>query len=90
MPDHGVRPTSYRSGDEPPTPYAARMKGLEQDVRALLHAAQQECKTVQDRDRVDIIFRVGDQVLPRVKELLKAAEIGKLRPRNMDSDSEKL
>ncbi len=54
-----------RATDEPPTAYTSRMKALEQDVQALLHSAQQECKTVLDRGRVDTVFRVGDQVLLR-------------------------
>ena len=57
------------------------MKALEQEVRALLHAAQQERKLALDQGRVDTVFQVGDEVLLRTKELLDAAEIGKLRPR---------
>ena len=57
------------------------MKALEQEVRALLHAAQQEREAAQDRGRVDTTFQVGDQVMLRTKELLDAAEVGKLRPR---------
>ena len=63
------------------TAYVARMKVLEQDVRALLQAARQERKAVLDRGKVDTVFRVGNQVLLWAKELLDAAEIGKLRPR---------
>jgi hypothetical protein len=70
-----------RSAAEAPAAYAARMKALEQEVLALLHAAQQERKAALDRGRVDTVFQVGDQVLLRTKELLDAAEIGKLRPR---------
>ncbi len=33
------------------------------------------------RGRVDTVFKVGDRVLLRTKELLDAADIGKLRPR---------
>ena len=63
------------------------MKALEQEVRALLHAAQQERKAALDPGRVETTFQVGDQVMVRTKvmlrtkELLDAAEIGKLRPR---------
>ena len=57
------------------------MKALEQEVQALLHAAQQARKAKLDHGRVDTTFQVGDQVLLRTKELLDAAEIGKLRPR---------
>ena len=70
-----------RSDSEPPSAYAARMKALEQEVLALLHAAQQERKAALDRGRVDTRFQVGDQVMLRTKELLDAADIGKLRPR---------
>jgi len=61
--------------------YAARMTALEKEVRTLLHAAQMERKALLDRGRVDTVFQVGDEVLLRTKELLDAAEIGKLRPR---------
>jgi hypothetical protein len=70
-----------RSAGESPSAYGVRMKALEQEVQALLHAAQQERKTTLDRGRVDTTFQVGDQVLLRTVELLDAAEIGKLRPR---------
>ena len=70
-----------RASGESPAAYAARMKALEQEVRALLHAAQQERKTALDRGRVDTVFKVGDQVLLHSRELLNSAEIGKLRPR---------
>jgi hypothetical protein len=46
-----------------------------------LAAAQQERKAKLDAGRVDTVFKVGDQVLLRTKELLDAADIGKLRPR---------
>ena len=70
-----------RATGEPHAAYAARMAALEKEVRALLHAAQQERKAALDRGRVDTVFHVGDEVLLRTKELLDAAEIGKLRPR---------
>ncbi len=44
-------------------------------------AAQQERKAKLDAGRVETLLKVGDQVLLRTKELLDAAEIGKLRPR---------
>jgi hypothetical protein len=66
---------------ETPAMYAAKMKALEEEVRNLLHAAQQERKAALDVGRVDTVFRVGDRVMLRTKELLDAAEIGKLRPR---------
>ena len=70
-----------RAVDETPAAYATRMKTLEQEVLALLHAAQQERKAVLDQGRVDTVFQVGDEVMLRTAELLDAAEIGKLRPR---------
>jgi hypothetical protein len=53
---------------------------LEKEVRELLHTAQQARQEAMDRGRVDTIFQVGDQVLLRTRELLDAAEIGKLSP----------
>ena len=70
-----------RQAGEPVASYATRMKALEQEVQALLHAAQQERKAALDPGRVDTTFHVGDQVMLRTKELLDAAEVGKLRPR---------
>ena len=69
-----------RAAGEPPAAYATRMKALEQEVRALLYAAQQERKAALDRGRVDTTFQV-DQAMLRAKELLDAAEVGRLRPR---------
>ena len=43
-------------------------------------AAQHERKAKLDAGRVDTVFKVGDQVLLRTKELLDAADIVKLRP----------
>ena len=37
------------------------MKALEQEVWALLRAAQQERKAALDRGRADTTFQVGDQ-----------------------------
>jgi hypothetical protein len=54
---------------------------LELQVRELLAAAQQERKAKLDAIRVDTVCKVGVQVLLRTKELLDAADIGKLRPR---------
>ena len=85
--DRGQRPRlplslpDLRAAGEPPAAYATRMK---QAVRALLHAAQ-EGTAALDRNRVDTTFRVGcgpaHPVMLRAKELLDAAEVGKLRPR---------
>ncbi len=56
------------------------MRELELQVRELLAAAQQERKAKLDAGQVDTVVKVGDQVLLRTKELLDAADIGKLRP----------
>jgi hypothetical protein len=61
--------------------YARRMRKQQLQVRELLAAAQQERKAKLDAGRVDTVFKVGGQVLLRTKELLDAADIGKLRPR---------
>ena len=50
-------------------------------VRELLTAAQAARKAKLDTGRVNTVFKVGDRVLLRTKELLDAADIGKLRPR---------
>ncbi len=57
------------------------MCDLELTVCVLLSAAQQERKAKLDAGRVDTVFQVGDQVLLPTKELLDAADIGKLLPR---------
>ena len=54
---------------------------MEITVRELITAAQAACKVKLAAGRVDTVFKVGDQVLLRSKELLDAADIGKLRPR---------
>ena len=58
-----------------------RVKLLEEEVRRLLHAAQTERKAKLDPGRLDVKFAPGDLVMVRSKELLDAAEIGKLRDR---------
>ncbi len=68
-------------GGESPALYARRMHAMELTVRELLAAAQQERKAKLDAGRVDTVFKVGDRVLLRTKELLDAADIGKLQPR---------
>jgi hypothetical protein len=50
-------------------------------VRERLAAAQQERQEKLDAGRVDTVFKVGNRVLLRTKDLLDAADIGKLRPR---------
>ena len=57
------------------------VRAIETAVRELLAAAQAEQKAKLDAGRVDTVFKVGDRVLLRSKELLYAANIGKLRPR---------
>ena len=54
------------------------MQAMESTVRELLAAAQAERKAKLDMGRVDTVFQVGDRVLLRTKELLDAADIGKL------------
>ena len=74
-------PTADSPAGDSPALYAERMRRLETTVRELLAAAQAERKAKLDAGRVDTVFRVGDRVLLRTKELLDAADIGKLRPR---------
>ena len=50
------------------------MEALEQKVRALLHAAQQERKSALVRARVDTTYQVGAQVNLQIKELLDTHE----------------
>ena len=61
--------------------HVVKMPLLEEEVRRLLHAAQTEWKAKLDPGRVDVKFAPGDLVMVRSKELLDAAEIGKLRDR---------
>ena len=74
-------PCADPAAGESPTHYAQRMRAMEVTVRELLAAAQAERKAKLDAGRVDTVFKVGDLVLLRTKELLDAADIGKLRPR---------
>ena len=74
-------PVDSGQAEESPTDYALRMRRMERMVRELLLAAQLDRKAKLDAGRVDTVFKVGDQVLLRTKELLDAADIGKLRPR---------
>ena len=70
----------YLEQGELPAHYTQRMLAMEATVRELLVAAQAERKVMLDAGRVDTVFKVGDRVLLRTKELLDAAEIqvGKL------------
>jgi hypothetical protein len=74
-------PPADGAPDETPAGYARQMHVLTLTMRELLAAAQQERKAKLDAGRVDTVFNVGDRVLLRTKELLDAADIGKLRPR---------
>ena len=74
-------PRDASMAGETPTSYARRMRTLEATVRELLAATQAERKATLDAGRVDTVFKVGDRVLLRTKELLDVADIGKLRPR---------
>jgi hypothetical protein len=57
------------------------MRQMERTVLELLLAAQLDRKAKLDAGRVDTVFKVGDQVLLRTKELLDVVDIGKLKPR---------
>ena len=57
------------------------MREAEAAVRELLAAAQAQQTAKLDAGLVDTVFTLGDRVLLRTKELLDAADIGKLRPR---------
>jgi hypothetical protein len=74
-------PYDERTPHEAPGQYAQRMRRIEATVRELLMAAQATCKAQLDAGRRDTVFQVGDRELLRTKELLDAADIGKLRPR---------
>ena len=76
-------PRDDRATGESPTQYAPRqrVRATESTVRELLAAAQAERKAKLDTGQVDSVLQVGDGVLLRTKELLDAADIGKLRPR---------
>ncbi len=54
------------------------MKALEQEVLTL---RSRNARRSMDRGCVDTRVQVGGQVMLRTKDLLDAAEIGKLRPR---------
>ena len=85
--DRGAHPRlplslpNLSEAQETPEAYSPRVKLLEEEVRWLLHAAQAERKAKLDLGRVDVKFAPGDLVLVRSKELLDAADIGKLRDR---------
>jgi hypothetical protein len=68
-------PRDDRATGETPVHYARRIHEIEATVRELLAAAQAERKAKLDAGRVDTVLFV----LLRTKELLGAADIGKLR-----------
>ena len=76
-------PISPLAASESPRPRRRRvangLRALRQRMRELLAVAQTDRKAKPNR--VDMVFQVGDRVLPRTKELLDSANIGKLRPR---------
>jgi hypothetical protein len=57
------------SKNESPAHYAQRMRAMEKTVRELLAATQAERKAKLDAGRVDTVFKIGDRVLLRTKEL---------------------
>ena len=57
------------------------MRSIEATMRELLATTQAASKAKLDAGRVDTVFKVGYCVLLWTKELLDAADIGKLRPR---------
>ncbi len=73
-------PPADGAPDETRAGYARRMRELTPTVRELLAAAQQERNAKLDAGSVNTVFKVGDLVLLRTKELLDAADIGTLRP----------
>ena len=74
-------PSDDRATVEQLEHYPQRMRAIETAVRELLAAAQAERKAKLDAGRVDTLVKVGNRVLLRTKELLDAANIGKLPPR---------
>ena len=50
-------------------------------MQQLLAAAQTDWKAKLDADRVDTVFKVGDNMLLRTKKMLDSADMGRLRPR---------
>jgi hypothetical protein len=67
----------------PPTPPVLERVGRREEIPgpALRRAAGTHWQGATGRGQVDTVFRVGDQVLLRTKEVFDAAEIGNLRPR---------
>jgi hypothetical protein len=73
-------PRDDRATGETPVHYARRIHEIEATVRELLAAAQAERKAKLDAGRADTVLFV----LLRTKELLGAADIGKLRRQRWD------
>ena len=75
-------PHDDRTSGTLPAHYAQRTRAMGRrcgSLRELRAAAQAEREAKLDAGRVDTVFNVGDWVLLRTKELLDAADIGKLR-----------
>jgi hypothetical protein len=73
-----------RYAGQSPVHFVGRMLEMEMAVLALLLPEAQAARKAQlDAGRVDTVFKIGDKVLLRTKELLDAAaaDIGQLRPR---------
>ena len=71
---------SDHAAHESPSQYTQRMRSIEATVLELLATTKAASKAKLDTRRVDTVFKVGDRVLLRTKELLDAAGVGKLRP----------
>ena len=74
-------PRDDRATGESPAHYrdALRMRLMEGTVRELLAAAAAARKAKLAEGRADTVFKAGDRMLLLPKELLDAADIGKLR-----------
>ena len=74
-------PHADHAAHESPGQFAQQMRSIEAKVRELLATTQAASKAKLDAGRVDTVFKMGDRVLLRTKELLGVADIGKIRPR---------
>jgi hypothetical protein len=70
-------PAAGSPDGESPALFARRMRDLELTMSKLLAAAQAARKVKLDSCQINTVFKVGDRVLLRTKELLHAADIGK-------------
>ena len=73
-------PRDDLAASESPAHYAQQMLAMEVTVLELLAAAQAEQKAKLDTGRVDTVFKVGNRVLLRTKELLDAATLASYAP----------